>query len=97
VAGVQGKALPYTHRAARARRVAGIFGHILSVDLAVKADWIDNLSGRGTYKFEAFGVTQMAASCAAAPLIGECFTNLECKSVASGFVNKYNLFILEVA
>jgi flavin reductase (DIM6/NTAB) family NADH-FMN oxidoreductase RutF len=69
---------------------------IPSVDLAVKAVWIGNSSGRDADKFEAVGLTQMAASCVGAPLIGECFANLECKVVDSGFVKKYNLFILEV-
>ncbi len=31
-----------------------------------------------------------------APLVAECFANLECKVVDSRLVNKYNLFVLEV-
>jgi flavin reductase (DIM6/NTAB) family NADH-FMN oxidoreductase RutF len=31
-----------------------------------------------------------------APLIAECFVNLECKVADSPLVNKYNLFVLEV-
>jgi flavin reductase (DIM6/NTAB) family NADH-FMN oxidoreductase RutF len=32
----------------------------------------------------------------AAPLIAECFANLECKVADTRLVNKYNLFVLEV-
>ena len=31
-----------------------------------------------------------------APLIGECYANLECKVIDTKMVKKYNLFILEV-
>ena len=37
-----------------------------------------------------------AASCVKAPLIDECYANLECKVVDGKMVAKYNLFILEV-
>jgi flavin reductase (DIM6/NTAB) family NADH-FMN oxidoreductase RutF len=36
------------------------------------------------------------AGCVAAPLIAECFANLECRVIETRLVNKYNLFILEV-
>ena len=32
----------------------------------------------------------------AAPLVAECFANLECKVADTRLVNKYNLFVLEV-
>jgi len=38
----------------------------------------------------------LPASRIAPPLIGECLANLECKVTDTRFVNKYNLFILEV-
>jgi flavin reductase (DIM6/NTAB) family NADH-FMN oxidoreductase RutF len=31
-----------------------------------------------------------------APLVAECFANLECKVVDTRFVSKFNLFVLEV-
>ena len=55
-----------------------------------------NSSGRKIDKFKVFGLTQVAASCVKAPLIGECYANLECKVVDGKMVSKYNLFILEV-
>jgi flavin reductase (DIM6/NTAB) family NADH-FMN oxidoreductase RutF len=32
----------------------------------------------------------------AAPLVAECFANLECRVAETRLVNKYNLFVLEV-
>ena len=32
----------------------------------------------------------------AAPLVAECFANLECRVADTRFVNRYNLFVLEV-
>ncbi len=57
---------------------------------------VGNSSGRDTDKFAAFGLTKMQAARISPPLIAECFANLECKVTDTGFVNKYNLFILEV-
>ena len=31
-----------------------------------------------------------------APLVGECYANLECKVIDSKLANKYNLFIVKV-
>ncbi|HSQ03774.1 MAG TPA: flavin reductase, partial [Burkholderiales bacterium] len=36
------------------------------------------------------------ASCVAAPLIAECFANLECRVADARLVEQYNFFILEV-
>lgn len=38
----------------------------------------------------------MKASAVAAPMVGECFANLECKVADMSMVSKYNFFILEV-
>jgi flavin reductase (DIM6/NTAB) family NADH-FMN oxidoreductase RutF len=38
----------------------------------------------------------MAASCVKAPLIDECYANLECKLVDGKMIEKYNLFVFEV-
>jgi flavin reductase (DIM6/NTAB) family NADH-FMN oxidoreductase RutF len=32
----------------------------------------------------------------AAPLVAECFANLECRVIETRLVNRYNLFVLEV-
>jgi flavin reductase (DIM6/NTAB) family NADH-FMN oxidoreductase RutF len=57
---------------------------------------VGNSSGRDTDKFAAFGLTKVAAAQVQPPLIGECFANLECRVTDEGWVDKYNLFVLEV-
>ncbi len=64
--------------------------------LAAKVVKVGNSSGRDLDKFAAFGLTPLPAERVAAPLIKECFANLECKVADRRLVNRYNLFILEV-
>ena len=70
--------------------------NIPTVELAKEVVACGNTSGRGFDKFRAFGLTQVPASRVAAPLIGECFANLECRVLDARLVVKYNFFILEV-
>ncbi len=69
---------------------------IPALQLAPKVVKIGNCSGRDGDKFKKFGLTAVPAKHVQAPLIAECFANLECKVVNTSLVNKYNLFILEV-
>ncbi|MDR3744875.1 MAG: flavin reductase family protein [Acidobacteriaceae bacterium] len=69
---------------------------IPSLELAPKVVEIGNCSGLDTDKFAKFHLTPRPAECVVAPLVVECFANLECKVVDTRLVNKYNLFILEV-
>ncbi len=69
---------------------------IPSVEIAEKVVAIGNCSGRDTDKFSEIGLTPLPATEIAAPLIAECFANLECKVVDQDFVERYNLFVLEV-
>lgn len=69
---------------------------IPAADLAAKVVQVGNVSGRDLDKFEAAGLTPVAAKKVAAPLVRECFANLECRVVDTRFVPKYNLFVLEV-
>jgi flavin reductase (DIM6/NTAB) family NADH-FMN oxidoreductase RutF len=55
-----------------------------------------NCSGRDTDKFAAFGLTPVDAGSVDAPLIAECFANLECRVSDTRMVNRYGLFVLEV-
>jgi flavin reductase (DIM6/NTAB) family NADH-FMN oxidoreductase RutF len=64
--------------------------------LASKMVKVGNSSGRDVDKFTSFDLTPKPAKHVAPPLIAECFANLECKVTDTGFVNKYNMFILEV-
>ncbi|MDE2185098.1 MAG: flavin reductase family protein [Alphaproteobacteria bacterium] len=64
--------------------------------LADKVVKVGNSSGRDLDKFAVFGLTPKPAARVAAPLVAECFANLECRVSDTRLVNKYNLFILEV-
>ncbi|MDI6747685.1 MAG: flavin reductase family protein [Rhodocyclaceae bacterium] len=55
-----------------------------------------NASGTKTNKFERFGLTPQPAARVGAPLIAECFANLECRVADASMVSKYCLFVLEV-
>ena len=69
---------------------------IPSADMAEKAVAIGNCSGRDTDKFAEIGLTALPAEEVSAPLIGECFANLECRVVDRDFVERHNLFVLDV-
>ncbi|HTT40657.1 MAG TPA: flavin reductase family protein [Burkholderiales bacterium] len=70
--------------------------NIPTVELAAKAVRCGNTSGRRIDKFEAFGLTPTLASHIVAPLIDECYANLECKVVDTRMVPTYGFFVLEV-
>jgi len=67
-----------------------------TVTMADKVVSVGNCHGDRIDKFEAFGLTPLPAAKVKAPLIKECFANLECRVADRGLVPKYNLFILEV-
>jgi len=70
--------------------------NIPTVDLAAKVVGCGNTSGAKTDKFTTFGLTPAAARRVNAPLIDECYANLECKVVDTRMIAKYCFFILEV-
>jgi flavin reductase (DIM6/NTAB) family NADH-FMN oxidoreductase RutF len=70
--------------------------NIPTVELASKVVGCGNTSGRDIDKFKTFGLTTAAASKVNAPLINECYANLECRIVDARMAAKYNFFILEV-
>jgi flavin reductase (DIM6/NTAB) family NADH-FMN oxidoreductase RutF len=70
--------------------------NIPTVELAEKVVGCGNTSGRTVDKFERFGLTPKKAAMVDAPLIDECYANLECKVVDAKLAGKYNFFILEV-
>lgn len=69
---------------------------IPAADMAEKVVAIGNCSGRDTDKFAEIGLTALPAEEVSAPLIGECFANLECRVVDRDFVERHNLFVLDV-
>ncbi|MDO8448829.1 MAG: flavin reductase family protein [Rhodoferax sp.] len=70
--------------------------NIPTVELAKKVVACGNTSGQQVDKFEAFGLTAAPAALVDAPLIAECYANLECRVVDTRLVNRYNFFVLEV-
>jgi len=69
---------------------------IPTVEIAKQVVACGNVSGRRIDKFARFGLTPVAASRVSAPLVAECYANLECRVADSRLVAKYCLFILEV-
>ena len=70
--------------------------NIPTVDLAAKVVGIGNCSGATVDKFKKFKLTAVEADEIKAPLIAECYANLECKLVDGRLRDKYNFFIFEV-
>ncbi len=65
--------------------------------LAARVVKIGNCSGRDVPdKFAAVGLTPKPAAKVGAPLVAECFANLECRVADTRMVAKYNMFVLEV-
>jgi len=70
--------------------------NIPTVELAPRVVACGNSTGRTVDKFSAFRLTPVAAALVKAPLIAECYANLECRVIDTRLVNRYNLFVLEV-
>jgi flavin reductase (DIM6/NTAB) family NADH-FMN oxidoreductase RutF len=70
--------------------------NIPTQELVAKVVRCGSTSGREIDKFQAFALTPTPASCIEAPLIADCYANLECRVVDTRLVTKYNFFVLEV-
>jgi len=70
--------------------------NIPTVDLAPKVVRCGNTSGRRVDKFARFGLTAVPASRVSAPLVDECYANLECRIHDARLAARYNFFVLEV-
>jgi flavin reductase (DIM6/NTAB) family NADH-FMN oxidoreductase RutF len=70
--------------------------NIPTTELARTVAKIGNCSGRHTDKFKKFKLTAAPAERVNAPLIAECYANLECKLSDGLMIGKYNFFIFEV-
>ncbi len=64
--------------------------------LALHVAACGNTSGRRVDKFDAFKLTPLPASQVRAPLVAECYANLECRVVDTRNVSRYCFFVLEV-
>jgi len=70
--------------------------NIPTVELAKKVVACGNTSGRNVDKFKEFGLTPSDAAYVHAPLIVECYANLECRVIDAKLATRYNIFIVEV-
>ncbi|MGE0751122.1 MAG: flavin reductase family protein [Variibacter sp.] len=70
--------------------------NVPEVHLAEKVVGIGNCSGADIDKFARFKLTAEDADAVKAPLIAECYANLECRLHDAALVSKYNVFIWEV-
>ncbi len=70
--------------------------NVPTAELAKKVVAGGNASGRSVDKFKKFGLTPAAGTVVKAPLVAECYANLECRVADRKLVTKYNFFVLEV-
>ncbi|MBU0681236.1 MAG: flavin reductase family protein [Proteobacteria bacterium] len=70
--------------------------NIPTVDIAEQVVACGNCSGAALDKFATFGLTPKPAGRVSAPLIEECFANLECRLADADMVDRYCFFVLEV-
>ncbi|MEW6595152.1 MAG: flavin reductase family protein [Thermodesulfobacteriota bacterium] len=70
--------------------------NIPTVEIAEQVVGCGNCSGKKIDKFQNFGLTPKPAKHVKAPLIDECYANLECRVYDSSMVDEYCLFVLEV-
>lgn len=69
---------------------------IPTVEIAAKVVGCGNTSGRKVDKFARFGLTPLPGSRVKAPLVAECYANLECRLEDARLAEKYNFFVLQV-
>jgi flavin reductase (DIM6/NTAB) family NADH-FMN oxidoreductase RutF len=69
---------------------------IPTVELAAKVVGCGNTSGRKVDKFARFDLTALPAARVRAPLIAECYANLECRLADASLARKYNFLVLRV-
>lgn len=69
--------------------------NIPTVEIAKKVVQCGNVTGRKIDKFQKYKLTPIEATKVKAPLIKECYANLECKVIDTKLSEKYNIFILK--
>ena len=70
--------------------------NVPTVEMSKPVVGCGNSTGRKIDKFAAFGLTPVPASRVAAPLIAECYANLECRVFDTRMLARYGFFVLEV-
>lgn len=69
---------------------------IPTVEFAKTVVKVGNCSGLDVDKFKKFNIATAPASKVKAPLLPQCYANLECKVVDRSLVEKYNFIVLKV-
>ena len=87
-------AMDYSYGLLKAHRECTL--NIPTAELVDQVVAVGNCTGRDTDKFHDFGLTPKPAKLVGAPLVKECYANLECRIADTCMVNRYGLFILEV-
>ncbi len=85
---------PWDHSYDALRDTGECVVSIPSIDLAERVVAVGNTSGRETDKWQRFGLTPAPAAVVRAPLVAECFANIECTVADDRLVDDYNLWIL---
>lgn len=70
--------------------------NIPTLELAKKVVGCGNTTGKKIDKFATFNLTKIGGTLVKAPMIDECYANLECKVVDTKMAGKYNFFVLQV-
>ncbi|MET7636920.1 MULTISPECIES: flavin reductase family protein [unclassified Streptomyces] len=86
---------PWDHSYTALRETGEWVISIPGSELAETTVDIGNCSGQDVDKFQEFDLTTLASQQVAAPLIAECFANIECQVADTALVDAYNLFVLE--
>lgn len=86
---------PGNHSYEMLRRSKECVINIPTYELLDKVVGIGNCSGENVDKFRNFELTAEPAREVSAPLIAECYANIECRLVDTRMLKKYGLFILE--
>ena len=70
--------------------------NVPTADMTKTVVGIGNTTGAEIDKFAEFGLTAQPAERVRAPLIGECFANLECRLADTRLISRYSLFMFDV-
>lgn len=84
-----------THAVLRETRECVI--NVPAAGLARRVVGCGNASGRNVDKFKTFRLTPAPGSRVRAPLVDECWANLECRLIDESLAGRFNFFVLEVA
>lgn len=86
---------PWDHSYTALRETGECVISVPGSELAETVVDIGNCSGEDVDKFQTFDLTPIAGKHVSAPLIAECFANVECRVADATLVGAYDLFVLE--